>query len=107
MTIITSQNALLEVGRAFVSLNTFVLSGKERRVNEQGQKVGISQGTTIMANLSETIGKCHIDQPSTFFRLSALKPLLPLDETFHYLMDGEMWLRYLLYWGQKSGRKNR
>lgn len=97
--------ALFKVGEAFTNSDTYVLAGRERRINEQGQEVGISRGTTIMSDLSETIGKCHIDQPSTFFRLSTLKPLLPLDDTFHYLMDGEMWLRYLLYWGQDQVEK--
>ncbi len=97
--------ALIKVGEAFTNSDTYVLAGRERRINKHGQEVGISKGTTIMANLSETIGKCHIDQPSTFFRLSTLKPLLPLDETFHYLMDGELWLRYLLYWGQDQVEK--
>lgn len=98
--------ALFKVGEAFTNPNTYVLAGKERRVGERGEEVGVSGGTSIMASISETIGKCHIDQPSTFFRLSALEPLLPLDNSFHYLMDGEVWLRFLLYWGQNNIQKS-
>ena len=94
--------ALFKVGEAFIGPDADVLTGKERRISERGEEIGISGGTSVMANISETVGKCHIDQPSTFFRLSALKPLLPLDESMHYLMDGEMWLRFLLYWGQEG-----
>jgi len=93
---------LLEVGTAFNDQDTFVFAGRERRIDENGGEIGISGGTSVLSSLSETIGKCHIDQPSTFFRLSKLKPLLPLDNSFHYLMDGEVWLRYLLYWGQNN-----
>ncbi|MDF9795217.1 glycosyltransferase involved in cell wall biosynthesis [Catalinimonas alkaloidigena] len=94
--------ALIQIGKAFKDSSTYVFSGKERRVNEKGGEIEISDGTSILDTLSKTIGKCHIDQPSTFFRLSALKPLLPLNNAFHYLMDGEIWMRYLLYWGQEN-----
>lgn len=100
-------NAMLKVGEAFKDPHTYILSGRERRINAMGQEVGLSDGTSIMDSLSETIGKCHIDQPSTFFRLSILKSLLPFDDSFHYLMDGEMWLRYLLCLGQSQIKKTK
>ncbi len=57
------------------------------------------QGTILYESLEETIFEGVIYQPSTFWRLETLKQLLPINKQLHYLMDGDIWMRYLLNHG--------
>lgn len=59
-----------------------------------------TSGTDVYKdNLPKTIGWARIDQPETFFRLSAHREIGPLNENLHYVMDREWWIRYLLKFG--------
>lgn len=59
-----------------------------------------SSGTDIHDILSKTIGGARIDQPETFFSISAVKKMGLLNERLHFVMDREWWIRYLLLFGQ-------
>lgn len=60
----------------------------------------LSNGTDIYPNnLERTIGRARIDQPETFFRRSIIEVLGGINPNLHYLMDLELWLRYLLSFG--------
>jgi glycosyltransferase involved in cell wall biosynthesis len=60
-------------------------------------KPTLSSGTTVFeGNLAKTIGRARIDQPETFFRLAQIIELGGLNENLHYLMDRDLWIRYLL-----------
>jgi glycosyltransferase involved in cell wall biosynthesis len=62
-----------------------------------------SNGTDVYFNsLAKTIGYARIDQPETFFRKSTWDQLGYLNESLHYLMDREFWIRYLLWFGLKG-----
>jgi len=59
-----------------------------------------SGGTWVFENnLAKTIGWARIDQPETFFRLPLIQSLGLLNEQLHYLMDRDLWIRYLLKFG--------
>ncbi len=92
--------ALYNIALNFMQSDVDVLLGRERRIDVEGNFLNVSQGTTVHTTLSDTIGRCHIDQSSTYFRREKLLEIFPLNEQLHYLMDGEMWIRYLLRWGQ-------
>jgi glycosyltransferase involved in cell wall biosynthesis len=63
----------------------------------------ISQGTDLYAgNLPKTIGWARIDQPETFFRRNVWDYLQKVNESFHYVMDKELWVRYLLKFGMED-----
>ncbi|SMB89471.1 glycosyl transferase family 2 [Hymenobacter roseosalivarius DSM 11622] len=49
----------------------------------------------VFGTVGDTLLKCHINQPSTFFKASVIKEL-NIDEQFHYTMDVDLWYRYLL-----------
>jgi hypothetical protein len=53
-----------------------------------------------MESLEQTIEICQVAQPSTFFRLSAIRQVQGVPEDLHYIMDGEMWVKLLLQFGQ-------
>jgi len=59
-------------------------------------------GSIIQQNVFETIRVGIIDQPCTFFKLSAIKNIFPLDTGFRYVMDRQLWWGYLLQHGQNN-----
>ncbi|WP_439883024.1 glycosyltransferase family 2 protein [Pontibacter sp. MBLB2868] len=92
---------LHKVASAFqTNQDVMVVSGYENHVWPDGH-VELSEGTYLRNTLEETIELCQIDQPSTFFRASAFKAITPVPEDMHYIMDGELWVRFLLMYGQK------
>jgi len=90
--------ALQTVGEAFADPATNVFCGISRIFGNKGEY--LSKGTDIYeGNLEKTIGWARIDQPETFFRKSCIDNIGFLDEQFHYIMDKELWVRYLLQYG--------
>lgn len=89
---------LLKIGEAFNDENVNVVCGRSK-VFGNG-KNHLTNGTDIYAdNLFKTIGWARIDQPETFFRFSALREIGFVNEELHFVMDKELWLRYLLKYG--------
>src|SRR5882757_5052240 len=65
-----------------------------------GRIIQRTKGTDVyMNNLAKTIGWARIDQPETFFRRTAYQRVGLLNETLHYVMDREWWMRYLFHYG--------
>ncbi|WP_162426436.1 glycosyltransferase family 2 protein [Pontibacter pudoricolor] len=94
-------NALYEVALQFMNdPSVHVVSGYENHVYANGE-LHLCEGTSLMKTLEETIEWAQIAQPSTFFRTSIIKEVGPLPEDMHYIMDGELWVRYLLLHGQE------
>lgn len=94
-----SKNSLFTVAEHFTDPSVHVLCGRSRLFGE-GLTDRISSGTDIYPdNLAKTIGKARIDQPETFFRTHLIKQLGTVNENLHYLMDRDLWIRYLLAFG--------
>ena len=98
--------ALNYIGSVFSNPTIDVLAARERRVDEKGNFLNISEGTSIYKDLSDTIGRCHLDQASTYFKKDKLDHIFPLSEDLHYLMDAYMWMKYLLLHGQDNILQN-
>lgn len=93
--------ALFEIASKFVDKpSVVVVSGYENHIQIDG-KVVLRKGTFLSKTISQTIERCEVTQPSTFFRLSAVKTIGPLPEDIHFIMDGELWVRLLLMYGQE------
>lgn len=92
--------ALFEVANAFInnSAAQFV-SGYENLVELNGM-VNLHTGTFLKPSIEETIEFCEVSQPSTFFKLDAIRKVNGVSEDLHYIMDGEMWVKLLLLYGQ-------
>jgi glycosyltransferase involved in cell wall biosynthesis len=89
---------LSKVGEAFKDENVNVVCGRSR-VFGHGDTY-VSNGTDLYPeNIFKTIGWARIDQPETFFRYSTLKDIGFVNEGLHFIMDKEMWIRYLLKFG--------
>ena len=59
-------------------------------------------GSVIAKNVYETLQIGIIDQPCTFFRKKCINGFFPLDASLKYVMDRQLWWRYLLQYGQRQ-----
>jgi glycosyltransferase involved in cell wall biosynthesis len=93
------------VGDAYVrdpALQFF--SGRENHIMDEGGKA-VFAGSFITAKLEDTIDFCELTQPSTFFKLDTIKKIGGVNEELHYIMDGGMWCKLLLLFGQAHFQK--
>jgi glycosyltransferase involved in cell wall biosynthesis len=91
-------DTLQHVAKVFSNKNVMGYSGISRIFG--GKKEYFSKGTDIYpGNLHKTIGWARIDQPETFFRRSAIEAIGHLNEELHYVMDRDLWIRYLCKFG--------
>ncbi|MEI8278500.1 MAG: glycosyltransferase family 2 protein [Bacteroidota bacterium] len=98
------KGALHKVGEAFSDPTTNAYLGISRIFGNKGEF--FSTGTDVYAdNLEKTIGWARIDQPETFFRKSCFDKIGYLDQQFHFIMDKELWIRYLLQYGFNGLKK--
>lgn len=91
--------ALDILGSYFEDPATNVVAGRSNIVRD-GAIVSTTLGTDVYpGNLAKTIGLARIDQPETYFRRSVVTRVGPLNDHFHYVMDREFWIRYLVLYG--------
>lgn len=79
--------------------DTEIVSGKYRFFYENQNKEKIID-LKMRSTLEESIALVAVNQPSTFYRLDVLKSLGELDERLNYLMDQDIWKKYLFKFGQ-------
>lgn len=90
--------ALKIVGEVFKDPFVSAFCAKSNIVKD-GNILRKSSGTDVYDSLEKTIGRARIDQPETFFRNKAYTKVGLLNEQFHFVMDREWWIRYLLEYG--------
>jgi glycosyltransferase involved in cell wall biosynthesis len=97
-----TKDCLHTVGEAFASAPLDVFSGRSRVFMENGSEPdAFSPGLDWYAgNLAKTIGWARIDQPETFWSLPLVKQAGGIRESFHYIMDKDLWIRALLLRGE-------
>jgi len=95
------KDALHTIGLYFSEPDINVFAGKSRIYGMGPDR--ISPGTDIYSNnLEKTIGRARIDQPETFFRLSQIRAIGGPNKCFHFTMDKELWIRYLVTYGLRG-----
>jgi len=95
------ENALFHVGEAFMeNENIDILAAKEYTFNYKDKE--LTKGTLVSDDFTETLFWSIYDQPCTFIRLKAFKNILPINDQFHFVMDSEMYTRYLLRNGTRK-----
>lgn len=94
-----SENVFFSLAEIFSDEKINVVCGKSK-VSSMNGKEFIAEGTFVdQENLRNTLYHCHIEQPATFFRKSAIEKMGRLSTSLHYVMDKEYWLKYLLMFG--------
>ncbi len=73
-----------------------ILLGKSIIFTDGRPENTVAKGGNVFASLEQTIGDSLIDQPSAFFTQEAFNAVYPVNEKLNYLMDRELWIRYLL-----------
>ncbi len=62
-------------------------------IDERGRQIGVLPGRNFDYATFVREAKGIINQPSTFMRRSVFEKVGPLNESLHYLMDFEYWIR--------------
>lgn len=92
-------NSLKIINERFQNPETNIFSGTSNIVRD-GEILKQSKGLDIYnGNLEKTIAWARIDQPETFWRRSALYKIGNINPNLHYVMDRDIWVRYLLNFG--------
>ncbi len=94
-----NKNCFKFLAENFRNRETEVVSGKYRFFYEDGSKEKIID-LKMRNTLEESIALVAVNQPSTFFRMESVKSLGDLDERLNYLMDQDLWKKYLFKHGQ-------
>ena len=98
--------ALHAIASSFDDPRQMMVSGRSRLFKQQNTTLAYSNGTDIYSgNLEKTIGQARVDQPETFYRMEAIRKIGPLNESLHYLMDRDLWVRFLLEYGLGATQK--
>lgn len=97
------EGALLKIGEAFMS------NPKLELVCAYSNIFDDATGTTILQHRCEffesvekTIVQQKINQQGLFYRMDILRNLGGINQTLHYVMDLELWFRYLSKFGQTN-----
>lgn len=78
--------------------NLFI--GKTRFFNAAGT---IRNSDSIVFSKPEiTLGYGQVNQPAMFYKLNAIRRFLPLNEELHMCMDLDLWMKYLVEYGQEQ-----
>lgn len=93
-------NVLFEVEKAFRKHKDINLVCGDRRTFGDGINDVLYPGWAICEDIEETMNYGSYDQPPSFFRKGVWDAIFPLSDNLRVYMDCEMWLRYILKYGQ-------
>ena len=93
-------SALLTIAEAFNNPNTDIVCGYTSIFEGTVEKEILKHRTTIYNNVEATLVQQRINQPAMFYRLSVFKNLGGINTNLHYVMDLELWFKYLCLRGQ-------
>ena len=96
-------SALHIMGKAFeIHPNCNVVSAKANVIAPNGDITRKTFGVVIHNDIAKTIGCPVINQPETFFRTRILAQTGHLNICLRYNMDKDLWIKYLILFGQSN-----
>lgn len=95
-------NALNTIAKAFENPNVNVVAGHSIAFEEGSKQVMLSPTLNKKYDLAYHLRFPNINQPATYLRKGVMDKFMPLNTNLHYLMDRELWLKYLLQEGIKN-----
>ena len=94
--------ALLEIGKKYVETNADIICGYSSIFNDFTKKELQKHRTEIFSNIETTIVQQKINQPGMFYRVEVVKALGGVNTNLNFVMDLELWFRYLCVYGQNE-----
>ncbi|TRX55608.1 glycosyltransferase [Fulvivirga sp. M361] len=91
--------ALFEVAHAFEKSDTNVVCGYNRLVDESGKRIGQNR-LYLKDEIEKSLFFTSFRQAPTFFKTDRIQKLGGVREDYHFNMDYELFIRYLLRYGQ-------
>jgi len=95
-----ARGALRTVGEKMKDVNVQVLGGYARQFEDATDATAAYVQLQLRDTLEHSVVRSHFRQLPTYYRIGALRPLGQLNEELEYIMDTELWVRYLLAEGQ-------
>ncbi len=92
-------NALFDIANAFQS-DIDIYCGISQIFNDKDGFTLYSHRTELFTELEETIVNQRINQPAMFYKRAIINKLGGINDSLHYIMDLELWWRYLSKYGQ-------
>lgn len=96
------QNCFFHLTQSFSSEKIYATAGSYRFFDEENEKKEKIIGLRLKPSVEESIAFVLMDQPSTFFRLQIIKQLGGLDNRLKFVMDQDIWKKYLLRYGMEN-----
>ena len=96
------EGSLYMLGRTIAAGDHDVVCGFLHLFSELGPPPYEDYRLFVGKTIEETIVRFRMNQPATFYRLSVIKQLGGVNPRLHYIMDLELWFRYLLNYGIKK-----
>jgi glycosyltransferase involved in cell wall biosynthesis len=94
--------SLNKVLQAFSDPSVNLVCGTSILFDETGKQEKGEATVNEKRNLEFHLRFPDINQPATFFRRKTMNEFMPLNNTLHYVMDRELWIKYLQQYGLKS-----
>jgi glycosyltransferase involved in cell wall biosynthesis len=95
------EDALFKIAEYFIkNPSTDMLCGWCSFFGEDTLPQKLQHRTEIFETVEETLAEQRINQPASFYKLSIIKSLGGVNEQLHYVMDLDLWFRYLCSRGQ-------
>ncbi|MCS4054124.1 glycosyltransferase family 2 protein [Salinibacter ruber] len=91
-----AQNALQTVGRHMSDSSVHVLCGYARQFEDETGETAAHVQLRLKDSLEKSVVQHHFRQLPTYYRLDVLRRTGPLNERLNFIMDSELWVRYLL-----------
>ena len=92
--------ALLQIGEAFKNTDVDIVCGFTSIFDEGNQQAIMQHRTTLFDSFETSLVQQRINQPAMFYKLSVIEKLGGIHTGLHYIMDLELWFRYLCSRGQ-------
>ena len=94
--------ALLEIGKKYLETKAHIICGYTSIFNDFNKNELQKHRTQIFLNVEETIVQQKINQPAMFYKVEVVKALGGVNTNLNFVMDLELWFRYLSAYGQNE-----
>jgi len=93
------EDALAKIGKYFQENDIDILCAYSRIFDDKTNETIFKFRTTLFESTENTIVQQKINQPAMFYKTDIVKQLGGINETLNYVMDLELWFKYMCAYG--------